>query len=1306
MKKMTTLQFITCLILCPILCLAQNRYEDSLALVALYNATNGPNWTNTWNLAQPMDTWYGVNLDSNGRIICIDMDGDDNDCTGDYDKFGNNLSGNIPPEIGNLSSLRRLYLLNNQLIGSIPPEMGNLNDLQSLLLGGNQLTGSIPPEFEHLDNAQTIDVGYNQLSGTIPPQIGGMESLSTLHLWGNQLTGDIPPEIGNLSSLWSLKLHGNQLTGTIPPAIGNLGNLRILYLHDNQFTGTIPTEITNLEHLVDLYVSHNQLNGCYDDSLLSLCNLSLTNAHISDHNEFLVTWEDFCNTGEGCTPCRQSDSLALVALYESTDGANWANPWNLSLPMDTWYGISLNSNGCVICIDMDGDDNNCTGDYDKLGNNLSGNIPSEIGNLGSLETLYLLNNQLIGNIPAEIGNLTNLTSILLGGNQLTGSIPPEIGNLSNLQTLDVGYNKLSGEIPPEIGNVENLGTLNLWSNQLTGSIPPEIGNLDNLWFLKLFDNRLTDNIPPEMANLTNLRLIYLHENKLTGNIPSEMIHLNHLVDLRLSGNQLTGNIPDFPPTLETLHLQKNKFSYDEIEAFYYSNHNIEAFQYSPQYHGERQGYTQNFGDTLTLTLSEPLPGNNNQNVSYQWQKNYNELTGVTDSTYTINTLQLSDVGKYSIHMTDPSRVPDLEIISETIYVIVPGYDSYGQPVEYNQIMVEFDNEAERIYYENTYLNPNFGYVTKSCDCNRELHLWQFPSDTAALEVLLAVNTERESIGSRRARLDGGLNNIFNIGPMVSGEGWTWGGDYSGNYPDSVLVFLLDSGADISNWDASSYLLSHAPVDDCYDMPISSGFDYTDSLATIGNNVTDSLGHGTYGFRSISEGLGDNINLKVVPLKVFDKEGEGTLFNFVCALYHAIDHHADIIHVSAGYMGAASDILENAIALSKEKGCLLVTAAGNDGTDIDSIPQYPAYYAKAFYKEGYNGNDSLVHYNNVISVASIGPQDELSGFSNYGNEAVVMSAYGEDMSGYAHTGEKISSSGSSVSAFYVTRELAVEIAKNNNRTYEQIWQDFETNCLRDCPATTNLTQTGKSLDINLNEVYADLRVYLEGTYDTIAQEMRNDLNMRSLLPGQIQEDSTLNHELAVQPYSNIPPYYEGNESVPSVFANYPDEVVDWILISLRAEKNADTELSRTAAWLLENGNIQLLKPLLNDIHTAPDSVYIVIEHRNHLWTMSPQKIPVNRNIITWDFTAQDGYKTPATTGQIQVQPGIWAMLTGDSKQNDIEGGDINGGDKIIWQDDNGKFLLYLNGDFNLNGDVNGEDKGIWEHNNGKFSGIPK
>jgi Leucine-rich repeat (LRR) protein len=226
----------------------------------------------------------------------------------------------------------------------------------------------------------------------------------------------------------------------------------------------------------------------------------------------------------------ESDSLVLVALYDSTRGKNWTynDNWKTT-PVNQWYGITV-ADSVVTSIKLSD-------------NNLQGNLPDTLGNLIKLDTLDLSSNQLSGSISPQLGNLSMLHVLNLSYNQLTGSIPSELGNLSDLTRLLLYSNQLSGSIPPEIGSLLNLRYLYLHHNELNGSIPPELGNLSGLEYLELSSNQLTDTIPSELGNLSNLRNFFLSSNLLAGNIPAELGNLVKLENLSLPSNQLTGTIP-------------------------------------------------------------------------------------------------------------------------------------------------------------------------------------------------------------------------------------------------------------------------------------------------------------------------------------------------------------------------------------------------------------------------------------------------------------------------------------------------------------------------------------------------------------------------------------------------------------------------------------------------------------------------------------------------------------------------------------------------------------------------------------------
>jgi len=144
---------------------------------------------------------------------------------------------------------------------------------------------------------------------------------------------------------------------------------------------------------------------------------------------------------------------------------------------------------------------------------------------------------------------------------------------------------------------------------------------------------------------------------------------------------------------------------------------------------------------------------------------------------------------------------------------------------------------------------------------------------------------------------------------------------------------------------------------------------------------------------------------------------------------------------------------------------------------------------------------------------------------------------------------------------------------------------------------------------------------------------------------------------------------------------------------------------TAGLIMKDGSIDFPDRCALGVSVA-DSLYIVIEHRNHIGVMSPTKIPIIANQLSFDFRTSDSYRDQTSFGQKQIPTGAWAMFAGDADQSDLPSFDIKGTDKTIWFDNNGVFDYYISPDFNLDGDINGQDKSLWFENNGISSRVPK
>lgn len=154
---------------------------DSLALVDLYNNTNGPFWSYQWDLNQPVSKWRGVTFINTpgleGRVVGLSL-------------YSNNMTGIIPSSIANLTAIMYISFWMNNLYGSIPTSIGNLTKLEMLDLSRNQLTGSIPASIGQLTKLRQINFNYNLLSGKIPEEMVALTNLDYLYLDDNYFTFD------------------------------------------------------------------------------------------------------------------------------------------------------------------------------------------------------------------------------------------------------------------------------------------------------------------------------------------------------------------------------------------------------------------------------------------------------------------------------------------------------------------------------------------------------------------------------------------------------------------------------------------------------------------------------------------------------------------------------------------------------------------------------------------------------------------------------------------------------------------------------------------------------------------------------------------------------------------------------------------------------------------------------------------------------------------------------------------------------------------------------------------------------------
>ena len=399
---------------------------------------------------------------------------------GILDLSSNNFTGNVPEEIGSISGLRSLLLGNNSFSRDIPETLLNLTNLFILDVSSNGFGGDIQEIFGKfkqvkflvlransytgglntsgiftLTNLYRLDLSFNNFSGPLPSEISQMSGLKYLTLTYNQFSGPIPPELGNLTSLQILDLAYNNFSGPIPPSLGNLSSLLWLMLAGNSLTGKIPPELGNCTSLLWLNLANNQLSGILPPKLAKIG----TNA--------MATFESN----------RKSIGRVVAGHSECLAMRRWI-PANYP-PFSFMYSILTRKN--------------CKSLWYRLLKGYGGCYSISLHTAGYVQ---LSGNQLSGEIPQEIGNMLNFTMLNVGDNNFSGKFPPQMGNLQ-LIVLNMTRNKFSGQIPGEIGNMKYMQDLDLSWNNFSGSFPTSLVNLVDLTMFNISYNPLISGpVPP------------------------------------------------------------------------------------------------------------------------------------------------------------------------------------------------------------------------------------------------------------------------------------------------------------------------------------------------------------------------------------------------------------------------------------------------------------------------------------------------------------------------------------------------------------------------------------------------------------------------------------------------------------------------------------------------------------------------------------------------------------------------------------------------------------------------------------------
>ncbi|KAG7593020.1 Protein kinase domain [Arabidopsis thaliana x Arabidopsis arenosa] len=427
---------------------AMNALKTSLNSPPSFSGSNPCNWTKV------------VQCDGSHRVTHIQIK-------------SLRISGTLPIDLKNLSSLIVFEVMENNITGKIPSLAGlrsletvnfhdngftsidpdfftGLSSLQSVFLDNNPFDSwEIPPSLKNATSLAVFSAVNCNLSGKIPDFLGGtFPSLMTLKLSYNSLVGELPMNFSesrvqvlmlngqkgveklhgsisvlqNMTALTNVTLQGNSFSGPLPNC-SRLVSLKSFNVRENQLTGLVPPSLFELQSLSDVALGNNLLQG-------PTPNFTAPNIKpdITGLNSFCLD-----TPGTSCDP-RVNTLLSIVKAFGYP--VNFAEKWKGNDPCNRWVGITCTGTDITVI------------NFKNLG--LNGTISPLFADLASLQVINLSQNNLSGNIPQELTKLSNLKTLDVSNNHLCVETIPGF-NTSIVHVNKTGNNCDIGKDSPNAG---------------------------------------------------------------------------------------------------------------------------------------------------------------------------------------------------------------------------------------------------------------------------------------------------------------------------------------------------------------------------------------------------------------------------------------------------------------------------------------------------------------------------------------------------------------------------------------------------------------------------------------------------------------------------------------------------------------------------------------------------------------------------------------------------------------------------------------------------------------------------------------